>query len=202
VKPENIRFFDSAGDFRAWLEQSHESVPFQWIGFYKKASRRGGLTYDDAVLEALCFGWIDGQTNTIDDESVTVRFTPRRPGSSWSQVNIRRAHGLIATDRMHPAGRRAFDARREAAPGELTWETRPAELPEPYASTFRRNEAAWQFWQSQRASYRKAMTWWVVQAKLEETRLRRLDALIAESEAGLAPDDMHLPKLGARRSDG
>ena len=201
MKPENVRFFDSAAEFQAWLEENHASAPFQWVGFHKKASNHIGLTYDDAVTEALCFGWIDGQTNSLGAVSITTRFSPRRAGSNWSQVNTQRAKDLIAAGRMHPAGKRAFDARREPAPGELTYETRPADLPEPYASTFSANESAWAFWQAQRASYRKSMTWWVLSAKREDTRQRRLQALIEESAAGRAIDELHLPKLSAGRSD-
>ena len=89
MKPENVRFFNSAADFREWLEQNHDKVPFQWIGFWKKASGKTGMSYDEAVLEALCFGWIDGQTNRVDDDAVTTRFSPRRPGSNWSQLKQR-----------------------------------------------------------------------------------------------------------------
>ncbi|HEY5488778.1 MAG TPA: YdeI/OmpD-associated family protein [Candidatus Limnocylindrales bacterium] len=199
MNPENVRFFGSAAELRAWLEANHESAQSQWIGFHKKASGRSGLTYDDAVIEALCFGWIDGQTNSVDEFSITTRFSPRRAGSNWSQVNTQRARELIASGRMHPAGRRVFETRREPAPGEWTYETRPADLPEPYASTLRSNEAAWRFWQAQRAAYRKSMTWWVLSAKREETRMRRLEALIEESAAGRAIDELHLPKLRAER---
>ena len=201
MKPENTRFFASAADFRSWLEQNHGSAPQQWVGFHKKASGRSGLSYDDAVIEALCFGWIDGQTNSVDALSVTTRFSPRRAGSNWSQLNIRRAEELIASGRMHPAGRRAFDARREPAPGEYTYETRPPDLPEPYASVFRGDHVAWRFWSRQRPGYRRSMTWWVLSAKREETRLRRLDALIAESAAARTIDELHLPKLGPRQPE-
>ena len=203
MKPDNVRFFDSAPDFRAWLEQNHASVPFQWIGFYKKGAQRSGMTYDEAVIEGLCFGWIDGQTNRLDDLSTATRFSPRRPGSNWSQVNTQRVHELTAAGRMHAAGLRAFEARREPGPGELTWENRPADLPEQYATIFRRDEAAWEFWRAQRPSYRKSMAWWVVSAKREDTRLRRLDALVAESRNGHLIDDLHLPKLApVGRSNG
>ena len=201
MKPENVRFFDSTADFRAWLEINHGSTAFQWIGFYKKGAARPGLTYDDAVGEALCFGWIDGQTARVDDLSTTTRFSPRRAGSNWSRANVARANELIASGRMHSAGRRAFDARREPAPGELTYETRPADLPEPYAATFRCDAVAWTFWKAQRASYRKSMTWWVLSAKREDTRRRRLEALVAESAAGRVIDELHLPKLGRSAGD-
>lgn len=198
MKPDDVRFFESAADFRSWLEANHAIATHQWVGFHKRASGRTGLSYDDAVLEALCFGWIDGQTSSVDQMGVTTRFSPRRSGSNWSQLNIRRAEDLIASGRMHPAGRRAFEARREPAPGEYTYETRPPDLPEPYAGRFRRNETAWRFWSAQRPSYRKSMTWWILSAKREETRLRRLDALIGESAAGRVIDELHLPRLVPR----
>ena len=167
------------------------------VGLYKKASGRGGLTYPDAVEEALCFGWIDGQTNRVDDDSVTVRFTPRRPGSNWSEVNIGRALALIEAGRMHPAGQRAFDARQQARKGAYTYETRPDELPADLESVFRENEPAWEFWTSQPQGYRRSMIWWVVSAKREETRRRHLDALIEESANARRIDPLKMPKLGA-----
>ena len=196
MKPENIRYFESATEFRSWLEANHDEAPFQWIGFWKKAAGpRPGLTYDEAVVEALCFGWIDGQTNRVDDLSVTTRFSPRRAGSNWSQVNIARVEELHRAGRMHPAGLKAFEARREPQPGVYTYETRPADLPDDLSAIFCKNKAAWEFWRAQTPGYRKSMTWWVVQGKQERTRLRRLDALIAESAKGVKIDDLHLPKV-------
>ena len=196
MKPENVRFFESAAQFRKWLEANHDQGAAQWIGFWKKGSGRQGMTYDEAVIEALCFGWIDGQTNRVDDEAVTTRFSPRRPGSNWSQLNIARVEELTREGRMHPAGLKAFEARREPEPGAYTYETRPADLPDDLSAIFRRNKAAWEFWRAQTPGYRKSMTWWVVQAKQEQTRLRRLDALIAESAKGTKINDLNLPKLG------
>jgi uncharacterized protein YdeI (YjbR/CyaY-like superfamily) len=196
VKPENVRFFNSAADFREWLAENHDKVPFQWIGFWKKASGKTGMSYDEAVLEALSFGWIDGQTNRVDEDAVTTRFSPRRPGSNWSQLNIARVGELTAAGRMHPAGLAAFVARRKPDPGVYTSETRPADLPDDLAAVFRRNKPAWDFWRAQTPGYRKSMTWWVVQAKQQGTRLRRLDALIAESAKGIKINDLKLPKLG------
>lgn len=196
MKPENIRFFKSAAEFRKWLEANHDKAPFQWLGFWKKAAGpRPGVSYDDAVLEALCFGWIDGQTNRIDDLSVTTRFSPRNPRSNWSQVNIGRISKLKKQGRMHAAGLKAFEARHEPEPGAYTYETRPADLPDELAAIFRKNSAAWKFWRAQPPGYRKSMTWWVVSGKQEQTRLRRLDALITESAKGIKIDDLHLPKL-------
>jgi uncharacterized protein YdeI (YjbR/CyaY-like superfamily) len=195
VKLENIRFCDSAAEFRAWLADNHAAAPFQWIGFYKKAAGRRGMSYDEAVLEALCFGWIDGQTNRVDDLAITIRFSPRRAGSNWSELNIRRVKELQSAGRMHPAGLRAFEARRQPQPGEYTYETRPADLPSELAEAFRTRPAAWDFWCEQTPSYRKSMTWWVLSAKREETRLRRLAALIDESAARRKISEINLPKV-------
>lgn len=195
MKPENIRFFDSAAKFRTWLAANHDKVPFQWVGFWKKNADRTGLTYDEAVLEGLCFGWIDGQTNRVDDLSVTVRFSPRRAGSHWSELNIQRVKELKEAGKMHAAGMKAFDARKAPEPGVYTYETRPADLPEKLAAVFRKNTKAWNFWRDQTPGYRKSMTWWVVSAKQEQTQLRRLDALISESARGNRISDTNLPKL-------
>jgi uncharacterized protein YdeI (YjbR/CyaY-like superfamily) len=202
VKPENVRFFESAAEFRTWLEANHDSAACQWVGFHKKASGLRGMSYEEAVIEALCFGWIDGQTHSLDQLNVTTRFSPRRAGSNWSQLNIGRAQELIGSGRMHPAGRRVFEARREPAPGEYTYETRPPDLPEPYAGVFQADAAAWAFWSAQRPSYRKSMTWWVLSAKREETRQRRLAALIVESAAGRVIDELNLPKLRPAAEEG
>jgi Uncharacterized protein conserved in bacteria len=196
VKPENVRFFDSAAEFRAWLADNHAAAPFQWVGFYKKAAGPRGLSYDDAVIEALCFGWIDGQTNRVDDLSITTRFSPRRPGSNWSELNIQRVGELSAAGRMTEAGRRAFEARREPEAGAYTYETRPADLPVELEMVIRAQPAAWEFWRAQTPAYRKSMTWWVVSAKRDETRRRRLAALVDESANGHKISDINLPKLG------
>ena len=197
MKPENIRFFDSAADFRTWLGKNHGKAPFQWVGFWKKGAKRGGLTYDEAVLEGLCFGWIDGQTNRVDDDAVTVRFSPRRAGSNWSELNISRVRELEKAGRMHAAGRRAFEARKPPELGAITYETRPADLPADLEAVFRKKARAWTFWRDQTPGYRKSMTWWIVSAKRDETRLRRLDALIAESAKGVKISDTNIPKVGS-----
>jgi uncharacterized protein YdeI (YjbR/CyaY-like superfamily) len=195
VKPENIRFFKSATEFRRWLEKNHDKATSAWIGFWKKGSGKTGMSYDEAVLESLCFGWIDGQTNRVDELALTTRFSPRSARSNWSQINIARIAELEKAGRMHPAGIAAFEARREPPPGTYTYENRPADLPEEFEPPFRRNKRAWDFWRAQTPGYRKSMTWWVVQAKQEQTRQRRLDALIAESAKGIKIDDAHLPKV-------
>jgi uncharacterized protein YdeI (YjbR/CyaY-like superfamily) len=136
------------------------------------------------VDQALCFGWIDGIRKTIDDESYMIRFTPRKRGSIWSAVNTRRAHELTLLDLMQPAGARAFAERDEEKTRQYSYERANAELPEAQQKQFRANRKAWQFWQAQPPSYRKTVAWWVISAKQDATRQRRLTKLIAESEAG------------------
>ena len=192
---EDARFFDAPAELRAWLDANHGKASELWVGYWKKGSGRRGVTYQQSLDEALAFGWIDGLTRKIDGDRYATRFTPRRPTSNWSEANIRRVGELAAEGRMTAAGMRAFATRSARQPGEYTYETRPPDLPEPYAGRFRRNRAAWSFWSAQRPSYRKSMTWWVVSGRREETRLRRLDALIIECAAGRIIDELNMPKL-------
>ena len=142
------------------------------------------MTWPEAVDEALCFGWIDGVRKSIDETSYANRFTPRNTRSTWSAVNIKRVQELIAQGRMRPAGLKAFAARVEESSGIYSYEQRDAvELGDAYERRFRDNQAAWDFFQAQPPSYRKVAIWWVVSAKKEETRQRRLTALIDNSAA-------------------
>ncbi len=134
--------------------------------------------------QALCFGWIDGIRRSLGEVSYTIRFTPRKPGSIWSNVNIKRARELIAEGLMQPAGLEAFKKRKENRSGIYSYEQRTVDLPDPYGSTFRKNKAAWRFHESQPPWYRKVTCWWIVSAKKEETRVKRLQALIAHSAKG------------------
>jgi uncharacterized protein YdeI (YjbR/CyaY-like superfamily) len=179
-----VRFFASPDEFRAWLEQHHEGETEVWVGYWRAATGKGGLTWPQAVDEALCFGWIDGIRKSVDDESYAQRFTPRTKRSTWSAVNIRRAQELIELGRMAPAGLRAFEARRENRSGVYSYEQRSVDLPEPYAAQLNANRKARDFFESRPASYRKAAMWWVVSAKKEETRQRRLATLIDDSAHG------------------
>ena len=181
---DQVSVFRGAADFRRWLEENHDSASELWVGYYKKASGKPSITWPESVDEALCFGWIDGLRKSIDDLRYTIRFTPRKPGSVWSSINIRRVQELIGQKRMRPAGLRAFEARTENKSGIYSYEQRPAELVEPYAGIFRRNKPAWKFFQAQPPYYRKTMTWWIVSAKREATRLKRLAQLIERSAAG------------------
>jgi uncharacterized protein YdeI (YjbR/CyaY-like superfamily) len=178
------KFFKSAAEFRAWLEKHHATAGELWVGFYKKDSGRASVTWPESVDEALCFGWIDGIRKGVDEVSYKIRFTPRRPRSIWSAVNIGRVGELTRQGRMRPAGDEAFRARTEDRSGIYAYEQREPELVEPYGGKLRRNKAAWKFFEAQAASYRKAASWWVLSAKKEETRLRRLEKLIEDSAAG------------------
>ncbi len=176
-------FFASPSAFRAWLEKHHDDTSELLVGFYKRSSGRPSITWPESVEQALCFGWIDGVRRSIDDTSYTIRFTPRKARSNWSAVNIKKASELIESGLMRPAGLEAFKKRTEARSGIYSYEQRHlAKLDEDYEARFRANEKAWAFFQSKPPSYRKAVTWWVVSAKKEETRLRRLAKLIEESE--------------------
>ena len=178
------RFFKTPSDFRKWLAANHAKAKELWVGFYKKASGKPSITWPESVDEALCFGWIDGVRKTIDDQSYGIRFSPRKPESIWSAVNMRNIERLTKEKRMQPAGLKAFAARKENRSGIYAYEQRPAELVEPYASQFRRNKAAWKFFQAQPPYYRKTLTWYILSAKQEETRLKRLAILIEASEKG------------------
>jgi uncharacterized protein YdeI (YjbR/CyaY-like superfamily) len=176
-----VRYFKSPNDFRAWLEENHATTRELWVGFYKKRSQRPSITWPESVDGALCFGWIDGIRKSIDDLRYTIRFTPRRRESIWSAVNIKRARELRDKGLMEPAGMTAFDARKENRSGIYSYEQRSANLAAPYEKKLRQNKAAWDFFYAQPASYRKAIGWWIVSAKQEVTRLKRLQKLMEKS---------------------
>ena len=179
-----VRYFKSANAFRRWLEKNHASARELWVGYYKKSSRQPSITWPESVDEALCFGWIDGIRKSVDDLRYTIRFTPRRRGSIWSAVNIKRARELSDKGLMKPPGLAAFDARKENRSGIYSYEQRSANLNQPYEKRLRQNKAAWDFFYAQPPSYRKAIGWWIVSAKQEVTRLKRLEKLITESGRG------------------
>lgn len=178
------KFFPTAAAFRKWLAANHAKSKELSVGFYKKNSGKPSITWPESVDEALCFGWIDGVRNSIDEESYKIRFTPRKPSSVWSAVNIRNVERLIKEKKMQPAGLKAFEARKENRSGIYAYEQRSPELVEPYAGIFKRNKAAWKFYQAQPPYYRKTLNWYVLSAKQEATRLKRLDRLIEESAKG------------------
>jgi uncharacterized protein YdeI (YjbR/CyaY-like superfamily) len=178
-------FFSSPDEFRAWLDEHHETESEVWVGYYKKATGRPTLTWSEAVDEALCFGWIDGKVQRIDDRRHRQRFTPRRPKSNWSEVNIAKVAELRSRGRMTPAGEAAFAARRDQPAGYSYERRHEAAFDKEQEATFRANEAAWAWFSEQSQSYRAMATFWVVSAKRPETRARRLATLIECSAEGL-----------------
>lgn len=173
-----MKSFPSAPAFRAWLERHHRTVTELTVRCAKAHAGAQGVTYLEAVDEALCFGWIDGVRRRVDADSFSVRFTPRKPGSKWSAVNIRKASALVEAGRMRPAGKAAFEA-REARAGtrRYSYESKPEALEPAMERTFRRDRTAWAFFQSQPPSYRRTSTFWVMDARRAETRERRFETL-------------------------
>ncbi|HML24860.1 MAG TPA: YdeI/OmpD-associated family protein [Aggregatilinea sp.] len=180
----DVTFFETPDDFRAWLDANHDSVTELWVGYYKKGTGKPSMTWPESVDQALCYGWIDGIRKSVDDESYTNRFTPRRPGSNWSEVNIKRVEELSAQGLMQPAGLRAFEARDHGKRQQYSYEARHRDLDPALEAQFRSNEPAWAFFQSQAPSYRKVVTGWVMSAKRDETRQKRLAELIDVCASG------------------
>jgi uncharacterized protein YdeI (YjbR/CyaY-like superfamily) len=179
-----IKFVESQADLHKWLEENHDKASELWIGFYKKGSDKKGITYAEALDEALAFGWIDGIRKSVGDDSYTIRFTPRKRGSIWSAVNIKRAGELSELGLMQPSGLQAFTERDEKKSKLYSYEERERKLDDAYEHEFKTNTKAWDFFEAQPPGYRKLASWWVMSAKQEETRQRRLSALIEGSEKG------------------
>jgi uncharacterized protein YdeI (YjbR/CyaY-like superfamily) len=180
MKSGNVTFFETPALLRRWFQKNHSREKVLWIGFRKKASGLPTITYREALDLALCFGWIDGIKKSVDVVSYTYRFTPRRPGSVWSPVNIKRYRELLKLGRVQPTGVRAFGAPRKTR----TPDHRLRSFTAAMVKTFRSNKKAWNFFQLQPPGYRKLCTFWVMEAKLDATRERRLATLIADSAAG------------------
>jgi uncharacterized protein YdeI (YjbR/CyaY-like superfamily) len=194
------RFFASAAAFGEWLKEHHETEDVLLVGFHKVGTGKPSLTWPESVDEALCWGWIDGVRNRLDDESYTIRFTPRRPGSIWSAINVRRAEALVRAGRMQPAGAKVLAAKREERFGTYSYEQRPKELVEPYAGMLARNAKARAFFESQTPSYRRTATWWVISAKKEETRTGRAKQLVGFCAKGqLIPGFVRKPRPKAKK---
>lgn len=178
-------FFATPADFRSWLEAHHSTADHLWVGYYKKATKRPSVTWEETVDEALCVGWIDGIRKSRDAESYMIRFTPRSLKSVWSQRNIDLVERLSAAGRMRPEGLAAFafkDAHPDSGYATARFEDT---LPDAMTDRFRASEAAWAFYQAQPPGYRKQAARWVTSAKREATRLRRLETLIDDSERGV-----------------
>lgn len=173
------RFFKSSKHFRKWLEQNHTTKTELLVGFVKQTVDRSAMSWPESVDAALCFGWIDGIRKRIDDSTYSIRFTPRKPTSIWSARNIGRMDELIAQGLVADAGLAAFEKRVDNKSRIYSFEqTEPPEFSPDQAKAFKKESAAWKFFQAQIPSYRKRITWWVISAKKEETRKNRLQKLI------------------------
>lgn len=177
------KFFRDARAFRDWLDKNHDRRDELWMGYYKKSSGRAGLTYMDALDEALCFGWIDGVTKSIDEQRYAQRWTPRRPGSIWSKRNIGKVESLKAQGRMTDAGLAAYEQRTSKKSGIYSFEQDKVELTPEFEQRLRSKKAAAAFFDSQPQWYRRTTIWWVVSAKKPETRERRFAELLRASSA-------------------
>ena len=180
-----IKFFPTAQDFRNWLEANHKTEVELWVGYYKVACEKPSLTWPESVDQALCFGWIDGLRKTIDEESYKIRFTPRKPKSIWSLVNIKKMETLQKQGLVTEAGLAAYDKKSVERSKVYSYEREAVELSNEFEQEIRNNDAAWAFWQELAPYARKASTQWVMSAKREETRKRRLGVLIESAAAGL-----------------
>ncbi|HKP57320.1 MAG TPA: YdeI/OmpD-associated family protein [Polyangiales bacterium] len=194
------KFFAAPVAFRAWLEQHHESALELLVGFYKRDSGRPSMTWPESVDEALCFGWIDGVRRSLGADAYCIRFTPRRPGSIWSAINVAKVVTLSAAGKMRPKGERAFAARKPERTAVSSFERQtPAVLPDEHAALLRKNRKASAFFEAQAPWYQRAAIHWVISAKREETRERRLAQLIEDSAAGRTIAPLTRP-TGAKKS--
>lgn len=179
------RFFATAAAFRAWLDAHHDREPELLVGFHKKDSGKPSMTWPESVDEALCYGWIDGVRRSLGEDSYTIRFTPRRPGSIWSNVNMAKVAALMESGRMRPAGLAAWERRDPEKSGIYAFERKnPAAFDAEAERRFKRSRGAWTFFQAQPPGYRRQATHYVTSAKRPETRERRLTALIECSARG------------------
>ncbi len=183
--PARPRFFATPAAFRAWLEKNHASTTELLVGFHKRDSGKPSITWPESVDEALCFGWIDGKRQGLDETSYTIRFTPRKATSIWSAINVAKIAALTKAGKMHEAGHAAFAKRTEARTGVYSFErAEAAVLPPAQAKQLAANKQASTFWQAQPPWYRRAAIHWVISAKQEATRERRFAQLLADSAAG------------------
>jgi uncharacterized protein YdeI (YjbR/CyaY-like superfamily) len=177
-------FFPTQKGLRKWFEKNHKKEKELWIGFYKVASGKPSITWSQSVDEALCFGWIDGLRKSIDEESYCIRFTPRNPRSNWSAINIKKVEELTKLGLMMPEGLKAFGFRKEQKSKIYAYENPEVILDKSFEKLFKTNKKAWQFYHSMTPTYRKVTTRWIMSAKQETTRLKRLNELIKDCAAG------------------
>src|SRR6187455_234142 len=177
-------FFANQSDFRKWLRKNHKTKTELLVGFYKIDSGKPSVTWPQSVDEALCFGWIDGVRKSINKESYQIRFTQRKPTSIWSAINIKKVEELTKQGLMQPAGLASFEKRVESRSKIYSYEKDEAELTQSFKKQFKANKKAWNYFQALAPSYKKVSTHWVMRAKQEPTRIKRLEQLIKDSENG------------------
>jgi len=194
----DIKYFRSQKEFHTWLAKNHAKETELWLGFYKVASGKKGITYKQALDEALCYGWIDAIRKSIDDESYTIRFTLRKPTSIWSMVNIKRVGELKEMGLIQPAGLVAFGKRKEEKSAVYSFEQKNPRLTAEAEKQFKKNKKAWAFFKEQAPWYQRTSSWWVVSAKREETKQSRLETLIKDSEEGRWIKHLIRPKAEKR----
>ena len=177
-------FFADQSDFRKWLEKNHKKKTELLVGFYKVGSGKPSMSWSQSVDQALCFGWIDGIRKSIDENSYSIRFTPRKAGSIWSAINIKKVNELKRKGLMRPAGIASFEKRKENKSRIYSYEKEPVKLLPSYEKKFKASKKAWAFFASLSPSYKKLGVHWVMDAKQEKTQMSRLEKLIKESESG------------------
>lgn len=178
------KFFPTPEDFREWLRENHDKCDELIVGYYKVNSGKPSMTWSESVDQALCFGWIDGIRRSIDEESYSIRFTPRRPDSTWSKVNIEKVAKLKKNGLMRPAGLKAYSKRREDNSETYGYERKAQKLGSVYEATFKKHKEAWEYFKGQSPYVKKTLANWVMSAKMEKTRQRRLKKLIDACEKG------------------
>ena len=202
--PHDVVFFASPAELRAWFEANHDTATELWLGYHRKRSGRPSVTWQDVVDVELCFGWIDSVRYSLGDDQSAQRITPRRKGSVWSDVNIRRYRELEHIGLVHPRGRAAFEKRDEARSRIYSYENRSRVFDAATEAAFRKRKRAWAFFEEQAPSYRRTAAFWVMSAKRDETRRRRLAKLIESSRNGerlapfVSPSRRRAPSRGRR----
>lgn len=171
-------FFPTQEKFRAWLEKHHQNETELLVGFYKVNSKKPSMSWSESVDQALCFGWIDGVRRSVDEESYSIRFTPRKKSSIWSAINIKKIEDLTQAGLMTPSGKKAFDLRSEERSAIYSHEKEPAVLDPDFEKQFKANPLAWEYFNNQAPSYKKVMLHWIMSAKQEKTRISRLEKTI------------------------
>lgn len=179
---DDVLFFETPDDFREWLAKNHDRKEVQWVGYYKVVTNKPSIRWEESVREALCFGWIDGLRKSIDDDRYKIRFTPRKPDSHWSDKNIRMVEELIEEEKMEPPGLKAYENRDERRSRQASYERENVELKEEYENQIKENEKAWTFFCELAPGYTRTSIHWVMSAKREDTRQRRLEILIESCE--------------------